>query len=48
MGPLISSRQLGIVEMLVADAREKGGKIVCGGTRMNDKSPIDGLDLAEG
>ncbi|GAA5882438.1 hypothetical protein JCM16303_001732 [Sporobolomyces ruberrimus] len=48
MGPLISSRQLEIVEILVADAREKGGKIVCGGTRMKDKSPIDGLDLAEG
>jgi len=48
MGPLISSRQLGIVEDLVKDAKDRGGNVVCGGERMKGKSNIDELDLGKG
>lgn len=48
MGPVISSRQLGVVEELVEAAREDGAEIVCGGTRMQGKSALDGLNLSNG
>ncbi len=48
MGPVISARQLGVVEGLVADARAKGAEILCGGQRMRGASPLDGHDLTKG
>lgn len=48
MGPIISARQLGIVEELVGDARERGLEIVAGGKRMDGISQLDGVDLGKG
>lgn len=49
MGPVISARQLGVVEELVEEARSKGAKIVCGGQRMKGLSEVDGVtDLGKG
>ncbi|GAA5920098.1 hypothetical protein JCM6882_004379 [Rhodosporidiobolus microsporus] len=48
MGPVISARQLGIVEELVKSAKEDGAEILCGGERMSGKSELDGHDLANG
>jgi len=48
MGPVISARQLGVVEALVADAKAKGAEILCGGQRMSGPSPLDGIDLGKG
>ncbi|BGP32102.1 hypothetical protein JCM10296v2_003881 [Rhodotorula toruloides] len=48
MGPIISAKQLGIVEELVELAREDGARIVCGGARMKGKSGLEGHDLSAG
>ncbi|GAA6053006.1 hypothetical protein JCM3770_002379, partial [Rhodotorula araucariae] len=48
MGPVISQRQLGVIEQLVDSARTDGAKIVCGGERMQGASPLDGHDLSSG
>ncbi|GAA6058641.1 hypothetical protein JCM10212_004052 [Sporobolomyces blumeae] len=48
MGPVISARQLGVVEGLVQDAKDNGATIVCGGERMRGKSEIDDCDLGKG
>lgn len=48
MGPIISARQLGIVEELVDSAREEGATILCGGARMTGASELDGTDLSLG
>ncbi|GAA5820475.1 hypothetical protein JCM11251_005641 [Rhodosporidiobolus azoricus] len=48
MGPVISARQLGIVEGLVESAKEDGATILCGGQRMKGKSALDGHDLDGG
>ncbi|BGO91413.1 hypothetical protein NBRC10512_003072 [Rhodotorula toruloides] len=48
MGPIISAKQLGIVEELVESAKEEGARIVCGGKRMKGKSGLDGHDLSAG
>jgi acyl-CoA reductase-like NAD-dependent aldehyde dehydrogenase len=39
MGPLVSPRQLAIVESQVEDARSKGANIVCGGHPLPDLGP---------
>ncbi|GAA5865821.1 hypothetical protein JCM1840_006262 [Sporobolomyces johnsonii] len=48
MGPVISARQLGIVEALVESARGDGATILCGGERMKGESPLDKHDLSSG
>jgi acyl-CoA reductase-like NAD-dependent aldehyde dehydrogenase len=49
MGPIISKRQLDIVETLVESAKADGATIVCGGARMTGLSPLDGkTDLSKG
>ncbi|KAL8281121.1 hypothetical protein RQP46_006479 [Phenoliferia psychrophenolica] len=48
MGPLISARQLGVVEELVEAARADGVEVRCGGKRMSGLSPLDGHDLSTG
>ncbi|ORY81763.1 betaine aldehyde dehydrogenase [Leucosporidium creatinivorum] len=49
MGPVISERQLKVVETLVEDARQKGAEIVCGGERMTGVSELDGkIELGKG
>ncbi|GAA5894193.1 aldehyde dehydrogenase [Sporobolomyces salmoneus] len=48
MGPLISARQLGVVEALVGDAKDKGAQILCGGQRMTGASPVDAANLDNG
>lgn len=48
MGPIISAKQLGIVEELVESAKKDGAKIVCGGERMKGTSKLDGHDLSSG
>ncbi len=49
MGPLISARQLGIVEALVDEAVGGGNAVlVTGGRRMVGKSELDGTDLSKG
>ncbi|BGP16206.1 hypothetical protein JCM10213v2_004204 [Rhodosporidiobolus nylandii] len=48
MGPVISAKQLGIVEELVESARTDGARIVCGGERMKGKAELDGHDLSSG
>ncbi|GAA6040903.1 hypothetical protein JCM8097_003179 [Rhodosporidiobolus ruineniae] len=48
MGPVISARQLGIVEDLVESARKDGVSIVCGGERMRGTAKLDGHDLGSG
>lgn len=37
MGPLINTRRLEAIEKIVEDARQKGGRIVTGGQRIQDK-----------
>lgn len=39
VGPLIHERQLAIVEAHVEDARERGARVLTGGTRLNDLGP---------
>lgn len=41
MGPVISERQLKIVEELVEDAKMRGAEVVCGGERMRGVSELD-------
>jgi acyl-CoA reductase-like NAD-dependent aldehyde dehydrogenase len=48
MGPVISARQLGIVEELVESARKDGANVVCGGERLKGISTLDGHDLSKG
>lgn len=49
MGPVISERQLKIVEELVEDAKTRGAEIVCGGERMTGVSDLDGkTELGKG
>lgn len=48
MGPIISAKQLEIVEVLVESAKKDGARIVCGGERMKGKSGLDGHDLSAG
>ncbi|GAA5988249.1 hypothetical protein JCM11641_002100 [Rhodosporidiobolus odoratus] len=48
MGPVISARQLGIVEDLVASAKRDGATVVRGGERMSGKSALDGHNLDSG
>lgn len=49
MGPVISEKQLGIVEGLVESAKEDGATIVCGGERMKGVSVLDGkTELSKG
>lgn len=37
MGPLANARRLKAVESLIADAVERGGKVLCGGHRVGDR-----------
>ncbi|GAA6006876.1 hypothetical protein JCM10207_009122 [Rhodosporidiobolus poonsookiae] len=48
MGPVISARQLGIVEDLVESAKKDGARIVCGGERLKGTSSLDGHDYSAG
>ncbi|GAA5833423.1 hypothetical protein JCM3766R1_005497 [Sporobolomyces carnicolor] len=48
MGPLISARQLSIVEELVEDAKKQGGIVACGGSRLSGKSNVDDSMLENG
>ncbi|TNY17750.1 aldehyde dehydrogenase domain-containing protein [Rhodotorula diobovata] len=48
MGPVISARQLGIIETLVESAKSDGARLVCGGERMKGESALDGHDLSSG
>lgn len=48
MGPVISARQLDIVETLVESARTDGASIVCGGKRLEGSSSLDGHELSSG
>ncbi|KAK4701319.1 hypothetical protein P7C70_g4916, partial [Phenoliferia sp. Uapishka_3] len=48
MGPVISAKQLAIVEELVEAAQKDGVEVICGGKRMQGKSSLDGHDLSGG
>ncbi|BGP48198.1 hypothetical protein JCM10450v2_004070 [Rhodotorula kratochvilovae] len=48
MGPVISARQLGVIEALVESAKSDGARVVCGGERMKGASELDGHDLSSG
>lgn len=48
MGPLISARQLSIVEELVENAKKQGGIVACGGSRLSGKSNVDDSMLENG
>jgi acyl-CoA reductase-like NAD-dependent aldehyde dehydrogenase len=39
VGPMIHERQVRIVEAQVEDARQRGARVVCGGTRLRDLGP---------
>lgn len=42
MGPIISQKQLDVIESLVGDALNRGARILCGGARMSGLSELDG------
>lgn len=48
MGPIISQKQLSIIEELVQSARNEGATILCGGNRLKGNSTLDFFDLAKG
>lgn len=48
MGPIISQKQLNIIEELVQSAKNEGATILCGGNRMKGNSTLDFFDLEKG